>query len=123
MLNKTSIQQNVLYVVFAQALVAMLGSLFFSEVKLLPPCLLCWYQRIAMYPLVVVAAVGILRDDRKAYQYGLPLSVVGMGFAIYHNLLYYAILPESAAPCRLGISCTTKTIAWFGFLPIPLLSL
>jgi disulfide bond formation protein DsbB len=123
MLNKTAIQQNALYIIFTQALIAMFGSLFFSEAMNLPPCLLCWYQRIAMYPLVVIAAVGILRDDRRAYQYGLPLSIAGMALAIYHNLLYYAVIPEVAAPCRLGVSCTTKTIEWLGFVTIPLLSL
>src|SRR5579859_7133722 len=105
----TAVRKNILYIVFAQALVAMLGSLYFSEVAHLVPCLLCWYQRIAMYPLVIVSAVAILREDRKAYQYGLPLSIIGFVIAAYHNLLYYSIIPESAAPCRLGISCTTKT--------------
>jgi disulfide bond formation protein DsbB len=43
--------------------------------------------------------------------------------AVYHNLLYYNIIPESAAPCVQGISCTTKFIQWFGFVTIPFLSL
>lgn len=117
------IQANALYIAFTQALSATLGSLFFSEVLLFPPCALCWYQRIVMYPLVVILAVGIYTQDRHVIRYVLPLSVVGLLIALYHNLLYYHILPESAAPCILGVSCTTKQIEWFGFITIPLLSL
>lgn len=111
-----------LYVAFFVALASTLGSLFFSEVLLFPPCILCWYQRIAMYPLVAILGVGIYSRDRHVYRYVFPLSLVGLIIASYHNLLYYNILPESVAPCTAGISCTTKFIEWFGFLTIPLLS-
>ena len=112
-----------LYLAWFQSLVATLVSLYFSEVMKLPPCILCWYQRIAMYPLVILLAVGIISKDTKVYRYVLPLSISGLLIAVYHNLLYYKILPESAAPCTLGVSCTTKFIEWFGFVTIPLLSL
>ena len=111
------------YVVWILSLVAMGGSLYFSEVMKLPPCVLCWYQRILMYPLVIILAVGILRKDNRIYQYVLPMSILGMIIAIYHNLLYYNIIPESLAPCTAGISCTTRLIEWLGFITIPLLSL
>lgn len=105
------------------ALTATLGSLFFSEVMALPPCTLCWYQRILMYPLVVILAVGWLLEDPRARLYALPLSLTGLAVAVYHNLLYYHILPEAIAPCREGISCTTRQIEWLGFITIPLLAL
>ena len=111
-----------LYLAWIQATIAPLGSLYFSEVMDLQPCVLCWYQRILMYPLVVVLAVGILRRDSGIRQYVLPLSLAGLAVATYHNLLYYGVLPESAQPCRLGISCTTKQIEWLGFITIPLMS-
>lgn len=110
------------YIAFAQASLATLGSLYFSEVSGFPPCILCWYQRICMYPIVILLTVGILRKDRGVAYYVLPFSLIGLGISIYHNLLYYNIIPESAAPCTLGISCTTKFIEWFGFVTIPLLS-
>ncbi len=110
-------------VAWAQALVAMLGSLFFSEILGFPPCILCWYQRIAMYPLVLLFGIAILRNDKKIYIYALPLAVIGFVIAFYHNLLYYGILPESIAPCQAGVSCTTKFIEFFGFVTIPFLSL
>ena len=117
------IKKNILYIAWIQSIIAMFGSLFFSEVMKLPPCILCWYQRILMYPLTVIIAVGILRKDKGIHQYVLPLSITGLCIAIYHNLLYYGIIPESIQPCRLGISCTTKQIEWFGFITIPLMSL
>lgn len=113
----------VLYIAFIQALIATMGSLFFSEILKFPPCVLCWYQRILMYPLVLILAVGILKKDKGVYQYALPLSIIGMLIALYHNLLYYKIIPESQAPCILGVSCTTKFIEYFGFVTIPFLSL
>jgi disulfide bond formation protein DsbB len=108
---------------WAMALIATMGSLYFSEVMHLPPCVLCWYQRIAMYPLVAILAVGILRKDKGVAVYALPPVLVGLGISIYHNLLYWKILPESVAPCTLGVSCTTKFFEWFGFITIPFLSL
>lgn len=111
------------HVAWAQALAATMGSLYFSEVMNLPPCVLCWYQRIAMYPLVAILAVGILRKDTAVAWYALPFSLAGLAIAVYHNLLYWNILPESIAPCTLGVSCTTKFFEWFGFITIPFLSL
>lgn len=105
------------------ALVATFGSLFFSEVMRLPPCVLCWYQRICMYPLTVILAVGWLLRDRNTVFYSAPLSALGLLIAIYHNLLYYHVIPESIAPCTAGVSCTSRQIEWIGFVTIPLLSL
>ena len=105
------------------ATVATLGSLFFSEVMQLPPCVLCWYQRICMYPLVLVLGTGLWRHDTKARVYAAPLIILGSVIAVYHNLLYYGILSESLAPCSAGISCTSRQIMWAGFITIPLLSL
>lgn len=111
------------YLAWTQALVATTGSLFFSEVLGYAPCVLCWYQRIAMYPLVVVLAVGILRRDRLIHQFVLPLSVIGLAVATYHNLLYVGVIPEAVSACRAGVSCTTRFFEWFGFITIPFLSL
>lgn len=119
----TTIRSNLVYLAWFQALIATLGSLFFSEVMQLTPCLLCWYQRIMMYPLVVILTVGILLREGRLKYYVLPLSMMGLALAIYHNLLYYGIISESLAPCTAGISCTTRQIEWLGFITIPLLSL
>jgi disulfide bond formation protein DsbB len=123
--SKKEYQNDALvYLAWIIALVATVGSLFFSEVMQLPPCVLCWYQRIAMYPLVVVIGAGILmRDGGRVKYYALPLALVGLAISIYHNLLYYGILPESITPCTEGVSCTSRQIEWLGFITIPLMAL
>ena len=115
--------QIVLYIAFVQALIATLGSLFFSEILHFPPCILCWYQRICIYPLVLILAVCIMKKDKNAPYFVLPLSLIGLGISIYQNLLIYKVIPESLAPCTIGVSCTTKYIAYFGFVTIPFLSM
>ena len=111
------------YLAWTIALVATVGSLFFSEVMDLPPCVLCWYQRVAMYPLVVVIAVGIAMRDGRLKFYALPLCLAGLAVSIYHNLLYYGVIPESIEPCAQGVSCTSRQIEWLGFVTIPLMAL
>src|SRR5690606_25247996 len=86
------------YLAWIIALVATVGSLFFSEVMQLPPCVLCWYQRMAMYPLVLIIGIGIILRDGRMKIYALPLCLIGLAISIYHNLLYYGILPESITP-------------------------
>lgn len=115
--------ENSLRIALAQAIIATLGSLFFSEIMNYTPCVLCWYQRIAMYPLVIILAVGMYKKDKNISAYVLPLSIMGLFIALYHNLLYYHIISEDLQPCINGVSCTTKFFAWFGFVSIPLLSL
>ena len=114
---------NLLYLAWIIALIATVGSLFFSEVMQLPPCVLCWYQRIAMYPLVLIIGVGIVTRDSRMKNYALPLCLIGLAISIYHNLLYYGLIPESITPCTEGISCTSRQIEWLGFITIPLLAL
>ncbi len=116
--------KNIASIAWLQAFLAMAGSLYFSEIQHLPPCLLCWYQRIVMYPLVVILAVGILRNDKKNLPYYvLPLSSIGWLIAFYQVLLQAKILPERIAPCTTGVSCTTVYGLWLGFITIPILSL
>ena len=113
---------TILFLSWFMSAVATPGSLFFSEVMKFPPCVLCWYQRICMYPLVLVLFMGLFPYEKKVARFALPLAIVGWSIALYHNLLYYHILPESAAPCVQGISCTTVQIQWFGFVTIPFMS-
>jgi len=121
--QKTKPSELLAYAAWIIALVAMVGSLFFSEVMNLPPCVLCWYQRIAMYPLVLVIGVGIVLRDARMKYYALPICLGGLAVSIYHNLLYYGILPDSVAPCTQGVSCTSVQIEWLGFITIPLMAL
>jgi disulfide bond formation protein DsbB len=121
--SRAAFRPGLIRLAWAQALIATLGSLYFSQVMGLIPCVLCWYQRIAMYPLVIVLGVGILLREARIRSYALPLSLIGLAIAIDHNLLYYGVLPESIQPCTAGVSCTTRQIEWLGFVTIPLLAL
>lgn len=100
-----------------------MGSLFFSYVVGFAPCVLCWYQRIFLFPLVIILATGLFPFDRSVIKYALPLAIAGWLTAAYHNLLYSGIIPESIQPCSQGVSCTEKYIDLFGFITIPMLSL
>lgn len=114
---------NILFLAWFISLVASLGSLFFSEVMGFPPCSLCWYQRIFMYPLVLILGAGLFPLDYKVLRFSMPMVLVGWFFALYHNLLHWRIIPATLAPCRAGVPCSTVYIEWFGFITIPLLSL
>lgn len=111
-----------LYLVFIQSIVATGGSLFFSEIMNYTPCVLCWYQRILMYPLILIIGIGILRKDTKLYQYVLPFSILGIIIALYHILLQNGVLPQAVAPCAIGATCTVKYTGYFGFITIPVMS-
>ncbi len=113
---------QILQLVFLISVVSTTGSLFFSEIMHLPPCVLCWYQRICMYPLTLIFMMALLTKAKDSALYGLVLSSVGLCISAYHNLLYYKIIPDSITPCSEGISCTSKQIEWLGFITIPLLS-
>ena len=105
------------------ATASTLGALFFSEVMSLPPCVLCWYQRIFLFPLVLLLPVGLFPFDPKIARYALPLAVVGWLLAFFHVLLTYGLIPENIRPCTQGVPCALNQIEWFGFVSIPLLSL
>ncbi len=111
-----------LLLAWAVSLTATLGSLFFSEVMRLPPCSLCWYQRIALFPLALILLTGIVARDRNVTKYAWPFVGIGLALAGYHNLLELGIISEELAPCSMGVSCKAPTINWFGFT-IPRLSL
>jgi len=102
---------------------AALGALFFSEIMQLPPCALCWYQRIFMFPLVVILPMGLFPFDARVVRYALPLAALGWLVAAFHMLLVAGIVPEKLEPCSRAVPCSESAIEWFGFLTIPLLSL
>lgn len=102
---------------------ASLGSLFFSEIMELPPCSMCWYQRVFMFPLAIVLLIGVLTSDRNCLRYALPLAALGWLLALYHVLLHLGVISESAAPCQQGVSCSDVQLELLGFASIPMLSL
>lgn len=112
-----------LFAAWALATCSTLGSLFFSSVMELPPCVLCWYQRIALFPLVLILGVGLFPFDARVVRYALPLTAAGWLVAAFHNLVYVGVIPEALQPCSEGVSCSARNLSLFGFVSIPLLSL
>ena len=113
---------NYLFFAWVLAAIATAGSLFFSEVMEFVPCSLCWYQRIFMYPLVVILFIAAFNINKLAFTYSFPFVVIGWLISIYHNLIQWEIIPESASPCVQGNPCTAVWIDWLGFITIPLLA-
>jgi disulfide bond formation protein DsbB len=112
-----------LYIAFALALTATLGSLFMSGVLGWAPCVLCWYQRIMLYPLVIIFAVAILKGVNNLKHIVLPMTIIGGLVALYHMLLQYKIIPEALGPCVNGVSCVTSYHLGPNFVTVPLLAL
>lgn len=109
---------------FLIALAATLSALFIGEVLGKMPCLLCWYQRIAMFPLVVILGIAALRDDLSVRLTAAPLALVGAVIASWHSGLYAGIIPQAVTPCtRGGPSCTDAAAQTVLGLPLPYLSL
>jgi len=114
---------TLIFICWLIAAAGTLGSLFFSEVMGLKPCVLCWYQRIFMYPLVVIFLVGLFPLDRAVFRYALPIAIIGWGFAIYHYLVYSGYIPENLQPCSEELSCAEINLELFGLITIPMMSI
>jgi len=117
-------RMNALYLAWLVALVSTLGALFIGEVMGRTPCVLCWYQRIAMFPLAVILAIACYVSDDSVRRYALPIAIIGGAIALWHGLLFAGIVSEAVQPCtRGGPSCAGDDQILFGFLPLPFLSL
>lgn len=111
-----------LQMIFIVSLVATLGSLYFSEIRLYEPCEMCWYQRILMYPIVLLSFIGLIKDDNNVRIYVRAMSGIGVAVSAYHYALQkIPALGDSANAC-MGVSCTVQYINWAEFITIPLLA-
>lgn len=119
----STLQPAAVWVAFLVALSSMLGSLYFSEVADFVPCRLCWFQRIAMYPLSVILLVGAVRRDAAVRWYVLPIAAIGAVISGYHALIEWR--PElDAGACGLtGPSCTAVWFREFGFITLAVMAL
>jgi disulfide bond formation protein DsbB len=104
------------------ALVTTLGSLYFSEIAHFTPCALCWYQRIAMYPLAIVLLVAALRRDRAIAWYVVPVATIGALFSIYQTQLQ-AVPHQHSSFCTTTEPCTVRYVWEFGFVSLPFMAL
>jgi disulfide bond formation protein DsbB len=105
------------------ATIATLGSLYFSEIMGYLPCNLCWYQRILMYPLVIVLGIATARKDLNQTIYVLPITIVGMCISAYHYAMEKTSWFEHSGNICGIVPCDAEYINWFGFITIPFLAL
>ncbi|MFL0584967.1 disulfide oxidoreductase [Solibacillus isronensis] len=113
----------ILYFAWLVSVIATLGSLYFSEIKGFIPCDLCWFQRIFMYPLVVILGIGTLQSDTSVKKFVLPLSTIGGLISFFHYLEQKVPGFGGIKPCVSGVPCSAEYINWFGFITIPFLAL
>lgn len=105
------------------AMLSTAGALFIGEVMMMTPCTLCWYQRIAMFPIALILGMASCNDNRQGAIYALPLAVLGAAMASYHTLLIAGWIPKSWVPCSAGASCTDQKLEILNSVQIPWLSL
>jgi disulfide bond formation protein DsbB len=103
------------------ALISTLGSLFIGEIMGQAPCVVCWFQRVFMFPLAIILAIACIYSDFGVWRYAMSMAVVGLLLASYHSLLYGGVIPERLEPCGAGPSCSSGDMSIIG-VPIPLLS-
>jgi disulfide bond formation protein DsbB len=117
-------RENGLYLAWVVAVVATLGSLYFSEVMKFFPCKLCWYQRILMYPQVILLGLAAVRKDYGQTVYVLPMTILGACISIYHILLQKTDWLKEVGSAGCGpVPCDVQYINWLGFITIPMLAL
>ena len=123
------VRENALLIGLFIGFSAIAGSLGYSEVYQLPPCLFCWWQRIFLYPQVILFAVALYRHGQKSsagydiFHYSTPLAVIGSFTSLYHVFLQQGVIASKGACVQNGVSCTTIDISIFGFLTIPMMAL
>ena len=138
MTNKTKRQQGVsgavpapandvlwklLFAAWLIALGSTLSALFIGEVMGQTPCVLCWFQRIFMFPLAVILAIACFGSDGAVWRYALPLAAIGAILAGWHTLLFTGLIPAALEPGGSGPSCSSENMTILGGVPLPILSL
>ncbi len=112
-----SVESIALWLAFAVAFGATAGSLYFSEIANYTPCRLCWYQRIAIFPLTLTLFVAALRNDRGVRRYVIPVSTIGFLVSAYHYLIeWYPNLEKTS--CAVDAPCTAVWFRGFGFMSL-----
>jgi hypothetical protein len=105
------------------ATVTTLGSLYYSKVVGFPPCELCWYQRIAVYPMVVILGTALVRRDAAGVRpYAIGPCLVGLPVSIYHSWIQWFPPDEGTSFCTLDAPCTAKYVFELGFVTLPFMA-
>src|SRR5690606_19855313 len=116
------VRQYGIYFAWIVSLIATFGSLYFSEILGFIPCTLCWYQRIMMYPLIIVLGIASYRNQSDIIPYVLPLSILGGLISLWHYAQQKIPFLGQVIQCKVGVPCNASYINWLGFVTIPLLA-
>ena len=116
-------RQSYLFLAWFIALVALLVTLYSSNLRLLPVCHLCWFQRVCMYPLVIILGIGAFVGDFRSITYAAPLAVIGAILALFQYLLQWFPHWEAIGVCGSGPDCSATHIRYWGFITYPFISL
>lgn len=106
------------------SVVATSGSLFYSEIAGYDPCKLCWFQRILMYPQVILLAIAYKKSDVEITTYSLALSILGLAIAVYHYIIQFSQSP--LVPCSTvgySVSCSDHFTLSYGYITIPMMAM
>jgi disulfide bond formation protein DsbB len=117
----TVLGNKAVWLAWVVALVATVGSLMYSELFHFPPCRLCWFQRIAMYPLAIILLVGAIRREMAVKFYAVPIALIGLVIPIYHNVLQFFPSLEGTS-CDPLVPCSARSIEMFGFMDLPFMA-
>jgi len=116
------IKQKYREIGFFFALIATSGSLYLSNVLAWEPCRLCWFQRIFMYPLVLIFGISLILDKENVADYTLPLSLVGLTIAVYHYMIQFLPALQSTGCSITSVSCEATYTFYFGHISIPVMA-
>jgi disulfide bond formation protein DsbB len=116
-------RNNSIYLAWLVSVIALSGSLFFSDIMEFEPCKLCWFQRICMYPLIVILGIACFKNDYGISIYGKTLSSVGGIISLVHYLEQKIPGMQNVLPCKTGVPCSGQYINWLGFITIPFLAM
>jgi disulfide bond formation protein DsbB len=117
----TLLGNKAVWLAWVVALVASVGSLMYSELFHYVPCRLCWFQRIAMYPLAIVLLVGAIRREVAVKFYAIPIALIGLVISVYHNVLQFYPSLEGTS-CDPLVPCSARSIEMFGFMDLPFMA-
>lgn len=115
--------ENGLIFIFTVSLIATLGSLYYSEIRGFTPCTLCWYQRIIMYPIILISGIALFQKNAHITLTTAIFGIIGTGTSLYHyGIQKLTFLSDSAPACGL-VPCTGQYVNYLGFITIPFLAL
>lgn len=119
---KEFIKNNILFILIVPILASILGSLMYSEILGFKPCVLCWYQRIIIYPQFILLAVAIKNKYKDIVDYLIPFNVIGFLISFYQT--YSNWTGTSLLPCTAsGGECSRIYVLDFGYITIPFMAL